>query len=142
MSFYNLPHFKRARRRGVKIRVITEKAENQESILRIVQDLKKNPLFKLKYTSDHAPVCMVICDKKEVNIQVSDGPVPSLWSSEPHVVKLAAIYFESLWNKAHESLNPAGTQKRGSRAKVQNRNNRRHKSAAKLEQKFNFGFIL
>ena len=29
----------------------------------------------------------MICDNKEVNFQVSDGPVPSLWSSEPHVGK-------------------------------------------------------
>jgi sugar-specific transcriptional regulator TrmB len=130
----NLQDFKRAMGRGVKIRAITEKAENQESIPRIVQDLKKNPLFKLKYTSDQCPVSMMICDNKEVNIHISDRPESSLCSNNPHVVKLAAICFESLWNKAHESPDPTRNQKRGSRAKAQNRNNRRHKSAAKIGQ--------
>ena len=128
--FHNLLHFERLTRRGIKIRAITTKPENQESIPRIMQDLKKNSLFKLKYTSDHAPVCMMICDNKEVNFQIlADGPVPSLWSNSSHVIKLATVYFELLWKEAHESLNPQN-QKEAHRTKAQNRNNRRHKSTA------------
>jgi sugar-specific transcriptional regulator TrmB len=102
LSLHYLQHVKRAMRRGVKIRVITEKPENAETTLGISPDLKKNPLFKLKYISDHSPVFMAIFDNKEVNIRISDNIVPSFWSNNPSVVKLAASYFEAVWKEAHE----------------------------------------
>ncbi len=104
--FNHRKYLKRALRRGVKIRVIIEKPENQQLTKRIAHDLMKDPSFKLKYTSAHAPVCMVIFDSKEVNVRISDGAVPSLWSNNPNIVNLAVSYFDELWNKAYENLNP------------------------------------
>ena len=120
--FRNLQYFKTVNKKGVKIRVIT-KPENQESMLRVIREFKKNPLFKLKYTFDNNPVCLMICDNKEVNFQISNGMVPSLWSNEPHVVQLARVYFESLWKEANEVATSPKSKKRVSK---QNRNNRRH----------------
>lgn len=99
LLFYNLPQLKKAMDRGVKIRVLTEK-RNQKSTLSMVQELKKNPLFKMRYTTESAPVCMIICDDKEFNIRIADETVPSLWSDNPQVLKLAIRYFKSLWNEA------------------------------------------
>ena len=123
MLFHHLQHSKRAMRRGVRIRVITEKPENDETTRRITQDLKKNPFFKLKYISDQTPVFMAIFDSKEVNIRISNRAVPSFWSNNPSVVKLATSYFEAVWKDAHKNFNPDQKQKRGSHAKAQNRNN-------------------
>lgn len=112
MLFHHLQHIKKAIRRGVRIRVIIEKPESEEISPRIAQNLKKNPLFKLKYISDDFPVCMVLFDNKEANIRISDGTVPSFWSNNPSVVKLATSYFEAVWKEAHENFNPDQKQKK------------------------------
>jgi sugar-specific transcriptional regulator TrmB len=117
MLFYHLQHVKRAMKRGVKIRVITEKPENQQLTQRSAQRLLKNPLFKLKYVSDQAPVYMVTFDNREVNLCIADGAVPSFWSNHPNIVKLAANYFDDLWSKADDEINADQKLKRGARAK-------------------------
>jgi sugar-specific transcriptional regulator TrmB len=103
MLFYHSQSLKRAMARGVKIRIITERSEGKST--RNEQAIKKNPLFELKYSSTPIPVVMVIFDSKEVNIRVSDrdAVVPSLWTNNPNVVKLAEIYFENTWNNAQTS---------------------------------------
>jgi len=120
MLSHHLQDIEKAMKRGAKIRAITENAKNQESTPKIIQDLKKNPLFKLKYKSDQCQISMMICDNKEVNIHVYDRPDASLWSNSPYIVKMATICFESMWKEAHESPNLTGTQKEASRAKAQN----------------------
>lgn len=73
--------------------------------LRNEQAIKKNLLFELKYSSTtHVPVAMTIFDNKEVDIRISDISVFStLWTNNPHVVKLAEIYFECMWDNAQTS---------------------------------------
>jgi sugar-specific transcriptional regulator TrmB len=105
LLFHHRQCIKRAMNRGVKIRVITEKPENQTSVLRTVQDLTANPLFKLKYASSFSQIGMVIFDNKEVHLRIADGAVPSFWSNHPNLVKLSASYFEGLWNKINDDVN-------------------------------------
>jgi|WetSurMetagenome_2_1015567.scaffolds.fasta_scaffold286530_1 sugar-specific transcriptional regulator TrmB len=93
-------NFKAIMEKGVKIRFITEDTTKLESILDIIRELQKNPLFELKVTSGDSLVCMLIMDNKEVNIQMSCGAVPSLWSNNPLLVKIVANYFKTLWDKA------------------------------------------
>ena len=72
LLFNHQQSFKTAMDKDIKICVITEKVENQRSI-EIIESLKKNSLFTLKYTFEDTPVCMLMCDEKKVNMQLSDG---------------------------------------------------------------------
>jgi sugar-specific transcriptional regulator TrmB len=110
LLFNHQQSFKTAIDKGIKICVITEKVENQRSI-EIIESLKKNSLFTLKYTFEDTPVCMLMCDDKKVNMQLSDGVVPSLFSNNPNMVKIATAYFKRLWSRAEEYPSNFVTQK-------------------------------
>ncbi len=103
-TLYSLLHqFKAVMARGVRLRMVAEKAEYKQSVLQKVEELKKNSLFEVKFTSEHALVCMIITDKKILNTQISEGAVPSLLSNNVQVLKIAMTYFETLWSKAEEN---------------------------------------
>jgi len=103
LLFYALQDLKKAIKKSVKIRMITEKSETEESISKAAQALKKNLLFEVRYISAPAPIGMMIFDKKELNLSVSDKEWPSLWSNNPNIVKLATGYFDNMWNKAEKA---------------------------------------
>jgi sugar-specific transcriptional regulator TrmB len=113
--FCFLQCFKSATRRGVKIRMITQKAAG-ESTPRMPQALAKNPFFELKYLPNFEPRGMNIFDRKEVTLCVceKDG-LPAFWSNSQHVLKLATSYFDDLWNRTHENLNSEQKQKSSTR---------------------------
>jgi sugar-specific transcriptional regulator TrmB len=101
MLFHNCLYIKRAIRRGVKIRAITQKV-NGESMSRNPKPLSKNPLFELRYLPETSiPFGMHIFDKEEVTLAMSEKkPMPSLWTNNLNVVRLAEDYFENIWNIA------------------------------------------
>lgn len=95
--------FKRAIRRGAKMRILAQKTEG-ETMPRKPQALAEKPFFELKYLYTPDQLGMHIFDRKEVTLCVSEkGGVPSLWSSNSNIVKLATNYFDCMWNKAEES---------------------------------------
>jgi sugar-specific transcriptional regulator TrmB len=98
MVFHHLKPFQMAMEKGVKMRALTEEVEDK-TISKNVQILKENPFFELKCLSSPIPVTAAIYDNKGVNIRISTRIVPSLWSNNPPIVKLAASYFNELWNK-------------------------------------------
>lgn len=103
MLFYRFQYLKRALKKGVKIRVITEKHEEDKSTQENIQTLTINPLFGIRYLSAPIPVKTVIHDGTEVNMCIAippDNDVPSLWSNNPQFVKVMSTYFEEIWNKA------------------------------------------
>jgi sugar-specific transcriptional regulator TrmB len=93
--------FKKAMERSVKIRVLLTMTDKNQSIRQTVEDLKKNPLFRLKFTPERV-VYMLISDNNILNTQISDGAVPSLLANNKQVVQIATTYFETLWNKAQD----------------------------------------
>jgi len=99
MIFYHFKNLKKALGKSVKIRVTTEKIE-KETPPRNIGVFKKNPFFICKYLFSSIPVTMALFDNKEVNIRISDNLVPNLWSNNPEIVKLAASYFDEMWNRA------------------------------------------
>jgi sugar-specific transcriptional regulator TrmB len=104
MLFDHLENLKMATRRGVKIRVITQKVEGEL----IPAELKGlvNPLFELRCSSNPDLFKMIVFDRKDVTLCLSETElVPSLWSNNPLIVKLAEIYFENMWNKAEINQN-------------------------------------
>ena len=94
--------FQEALDRGVRIRSITEKPEN-ERVPRYLKNLRKNALYEVRFIPSPAPVTMSILDKKEVNIAIStpnSKDVASLWSNNPSILAISTNYFEELWHKA------------------------------------------
>lgn len=92
-----------ALKRGVKVRIITERHEKDRQFQKIIQTFKRNPLFEIRYSSAPIPVNAVIHDKAEINMCIAtlpDNDVPSLCSTNPRFIKVMTTYFEELWNSA------------------------------------------
>ena len=94
-----LSTFKGAIRRGVKMRLVAEHVEKQ-FIPPELEWLEKHALFELKYAATTIHFGMFIFDKKEVTLATTTGGLPSLWSNNPNVVKLANSYFTEMWNRS------------------------------------------
>jgi sugar-specific transcriptional regulator TrmB len=124
--FKNCQNFERAIKRGVKIRIITEKHKSNESMQKISPIFKNNPLFEIRYITSPVPIKTVIYDGKKANMYVrtshNNEITPSLWSNNHQFAKVMTAYFEKIWDKAQDSPRIPAIQKR------------RHKSAAKLGQ--------
>jgi sugar-specific transcriptional regulator TrmB len=99
--FQYFPYFKGAMKRGVKIRVIRTNV-CEESMPENPKPLPKNPLFEIKYLLEGTlPFGMHIFDEQEVTLAMCEKkPMPSLWTNDIPVVKLAQFYFENMWEKA------------------------------------------
>ena len=62
----------------------------------------KPALFEVRTIKDiNPPFGMHIFDKKEITLAISEKPMPSLWTNNAHVVRLARAYFEEMWNNAN-----------------------------------------
>jgi len=116
--FDHAEDYKRAIKKGVKIRVITEKSENDNAIQKTLQNIEQKSLFAIRYLSQPVPVETRINDGKEVGLSLAmthNVGVPVLWSTYPQLVKITEAYFETLWNEAldssetHAELTPSQT---------------------------------
>lgn len=102
-SFFDC--FTRAISRGVRFRVITQKTEVNPAILRKLRALCANPLFELKFISSTIDFAITIFNDKEVDVCISsEAAVPSLWTNNVQVLKMARIFFENHWNTQEKSL--------------------------------------
>jgi sugar-specific transcriptional regulator TrmB len=100
MVFHDWSFLERAARRGVKIRIITQKA-NGESSSRNPKTLSEDLLFEHRYLSELSiPFGIHIFDKLEMTFSLSKKPVPGMRTDNPNVIKLAETYFENMWTKA------------------------------------------
>jgi sugar-specific transcriptional regulator TrmB len=94
--FHTFDEFKKASVREIKIRAITYRNDDQP-LDKNLQVLSKKTSFELRLISRDIPVGLVIFDDKEVNIRTMHSIVPSLWTNNRNVVKLAKFYFDCLW---------------------------------------------
>jgi len=92
--------FKILLERGVKIYILTEKGTDDDpNVQSKIRELKKNQLFKLKYTKK-VPACFAIINDRSVICQISAAELlPNLWSNNPQILKIFSGYFQLLWNK-------------------------------------------
>jgi sugar-specific transcriptional regulator TrmB len=95
--FHAFDEFRAAVARGIEIRAITRKGDD-EPMDRNIQILSKKPSFEIRYIKRDIPVGLVIFDGKEVNIRTMHAIVPSLWTNNRNVVKLSKFYFDCLWS--------------------------------------------
>lgn len=98
---------KKALKRDVKLRFITEKPEDEEQLPKIVEAFKKNFFFKVKYVLAAPLTHIGLFDKKEVFINTSTTggltETPLLWSNNSCLVAVVQDYFEIAWIWALES---------------------------------------
>jgi sugar-specific transcriptional regulator TrmB len=104
-AFFYAEDNKEALQRGVKIRVITEEAENNANISKFYEDAKKAGFYRIRYASFPISAVVSIYDEKEVIITTSPsanfGEASILWSNNESFVKVMQEYFEMLWAKAN-----------------------------------------
>jgi sugar-specific transcriptional regulator TrmB len=87
-------------KKGLKIRLITQKPRKQATSKKLQALIKKHCL-ELKYLTSPFYFGMHIFDNKEVTLSISENSgLPCLWSSNPNVVMLSKTYFDMLWNKS------------------------------------------
>lgn len=100
--FHARLNFQKALKRGVRIRILTEKRNEDDSVEKIIQDLKINPLFEARFAPNLEDAITII-DKKEFYlclVNPSSDILPSLWSNNFQLVKIIMAYFEDKWSKA------------------------------------------
>jgi len=97
------PDLKKAIKKGVKVRLITEKID-LASISKTSRFFEENPLVELKYLSNTIPLnvgilSMHIFDSEEMTLCISPRKrVPCLWSNNPQLLEICMMFFEDLWN--------------------------------------------
>ena len=100
---------KEALERGVKIRLITQKPENENEIPVIIQDLTKNPSHRLRYILKHPSAMVTVYDRKEMLVTKSAktglGESPALWSNNSSLLAIINDFYEILWITAMETSN-------------------------------------
>jgi sugar-specific transcriptional regulator TrmB len=100
IAFSSIKDFQKCMARNVRIRLITTKIENNQ-ILEKLQPLIRNQGFELKFIANTSSVGLAIFDGREVSVRISHEMVPSLWTNNPNVIKLAEAYFEGMWAKGN-----------------------------------------
>jgi len=96
--------FKKALKKGVRFRVITEMPEEEDQIPRIIEErLSPVAAFKLRY-AESLPSHYLIVDNKEMMITTStDGALaerPTLWTNSASLIEPLQRTFEELWHKS------------------------------------------
>ena len=90
--------------KGVTIRIVTNRHIPKEEVLKILENLSKDPSFAVKYFDKPPPAIITVFDNKEAFVTLSPtaqlAGASSIWSNNPSFVVLAQIYFEKQWNEA------------------------------------------
>ena len=99
MLFYHQNFFRKTQK-SARIRVIIQKDAEKTQVIKPESLSKKHPI-EIRYSSNPDLFGMHIFDSKEVTYQISEKTnLPSLWSNDHNVIKLAESYFENIWNNA------------------------------------------
>jgi sugar-specific transcriptional regulator TrmB len=95
----------KALKRGVKIRLIIEESEDENSFPDALRDFKKYPSLELRYAFGSPPVILAIYDRKRMLVTVSQvedvTQSLALWSNNPSLLAVIQHYFEVLWNTSN-----------------------------------------
>ena len=95
---------KKALKRGVKFRFITDKPKDENPLLEIREASTKNPLYKVKYSNCPLSAVLGMYDEKEVIISISAtagiDEAPVLASNNPCLLAVSQNYFEVMWKTA------------------------------------------
>ena len=97
---------KKATNRGVKVRMIFNVTEHEDSILRIIKEYESSraPL-NLRYTDQQATHYMIVDNKEALaatSIEPTIGKNPYLWTDDGSLIGLWQRNFEGLWHASVE----------------------------------------
>ena len=90
-------------KRGVKIRVVSEKLGSINEPMEEILAIEKQAGAMTKFLSTAPPALITLIDEKEVMIITSATgtlETSALWSNNHSLVALAKIYFENMWQSA------------------------------------------
>lgn len=89
-------YLERATKRKVKIRAIVIENDFKKR-----SQVTENRFFEVRTFKDiKQSFGMHIFDNQEVTMSISEKPMPSLWTNNAHIVRIARVYFEDMWNSA------------------------------------------
>jgi len=98
---------KKALKRGVRMQIITEKPEDENSLPERIKALEQDPLYRIRYALTPPLAPLMIIDNKEVTIVTSASAdldeSPTLCSNNPNLVAVFRDYFEKAWTAAIEA---------------------------------------
>ena len=105
--FIHMEEIAEASQRGVKIRVIIDKPNEEKLVSNIIKHLEKYSNFKISYLPNAPKALMSIYDKKEAWVCTCTHPVleecPTLWTNNPCLLSILQDYFEMMWLTAMKS---------------------------------------
>jgi sugar-specific transcriptional regulator TrmB len=90
--------WKKAVKRGVKIKFMIAKRPKEKSEFNLDPLLKNTDYFEIRYTPTIPPATVLLVDEKEAFCRVGvnlENPV--LWSSAPYFVRMIKDYLETKW---------------------------------------------
>ncbi|MGD6851596.1 MAG: TrmB family transcriptional regulator [Candidatus Bathyarchaeia archaeon] len=96
--FHTTEEFRQALKRGVKVRVISRKETYETFDDNLKTLIQQNVNFRC--LKEEIPVGLSIFDGKEVFLRTGKSIVPSLWTNNENFVKLAMVYYETMWEHA------------------------------------------
>jgi sugar-specific transcriptional regulator TrmB len=96
IMFDAMDDFVRAIARNVKVRSVTMKSEEQ-TLDKKLETLTRSSLFEFHTAREEVTVNLMIFDNKEVEFCTTQNIVPTLWTNNRSIVKLAQVYFNSMW---------------------------------------------
>ncbi len=102
-EFNQLSLHEEALKRGVKVRIITEKHEGDPFESLYPSLFNNDYLFEIRYTNPPIPIRCAIYDKKKINLSMRshlDQTTPFLWSNNFEFAKVLIAFFEQIWKKA------------------------------------------
>jgi sugar-specific transcriptional regulator TrmB len=100
LMLFNHQYFFKEAQKNIKIRILIQKVGEKTPVI-TPEDLSKKRLIEIRYSSNSDLFGMHIFDGKEVTYQISEKNIlPSLWSNDCNVIKLAESYFKNIWNNA------------------------------------------
>ncbi len=104
-TFTYVEDIKSALRRGVKIRIVTDRSVSQKESAEI-EYLKLIPGFQVRYVVAQPRALVSIYDDKEVIMATSStkglGESQTLWSNNSSLLALAQGYFDTYWKNSKE----------------------------------------
>lgn len=95
----HLEDYRSALKRGVRVRLLTDKHVIDKSTRVCIEDLSRNSLFEVRFLSVPFPAHLVIHDGLEVNLGVDD-PEQTLCSKNLQFIRVIEAYFEGLWKSS------------------------------------------
>jgi sugar-specific transcriptional regulator TrmB len=99
--------WKRAAKRGVKLKFIIGGKANEQAELNLDPALKNNDNFEVKWTSTLPKASVLLVDEKEAFCRIGtniDNPV--LWSADPNFVAIITDYLKTKWKSLSHPRKP------------------------------------